>query len=467
MPKRRNIGKKKGSRRKQAKNQNKSVEKIPKTRFLPGDRVSCCLQDKTWKDGQITQLWWRSSTWPNGQKVPYQVRLDNGQMIFVPFDTSELIKPGPEQKLRFGVGAPVVCKISTNPDVWCPGHVIAHHYPLPRNPRVRMPYQILLDKDESDKGLIFAPVDDDNYVKFAVDGSPLTQEAKERFTLPSKRRFKVGDLVQCKTGVDPEVWEVGEVKGVNLVHPLNTKLTLPYKVYILSQGQMIFAPADTEEVIKKHDGPRPEKRKGLRFSIGDRVTCKISRTEQLWVTGTIIDVNIKQKNVVLPYQIQLDGSKKRIYAPIDHENIIRSIDKHVKTQGPKTVEIAIPNLDIEKIRGMEKVKGVVKTQLYDANEADNIDLPNANETSLEAAKESVEKSKKVEEAAQEGPEFDDNIAEAIEPEINEKKPLLDRHGTEKLRRGKGDPTTILNPDSKESEENQSMVSGLFKFLSLD
>jgi len=293
-------------------------------------------------------------------------------MIFVPFDTSELIKPGPEQALRFDIGTPVMCKVKTDPETWAGGHVIAQHYPLPRNPAVRMPYQILLNKSESNKGLIFAPADDDRYVKFNVAGKPMSSQAKDQITSPEKRRFKIGDLVSCKVGVDPETWEVGEIKALDVDHPMNKKLRLPYQVWLVQRNQMIFAPADTHEVIRKHEGPRPKKKKTLRFSIGDRVTCKISRTEEIWVIGTVIDVNIKQGNYTLPYQIQLDKDQKRIFAPIDHENIIRSIDRHI--QPPKTAEVEIPNLDIKRLQEIEKAKADNR-QLYDTNEADESNLP--------------------------------------------------------------------------------------------
>ena len=59
-------------------------------RFKVGDRVECKTDD--WEKGIITQLWYREDYWETGRYVPYQVLMDNGDLIWVPRDINKFIK---------------------------------------------------------------------------------------------------------------------------------------------------------------------------------------------------------------------------------------------------------------------------------------------------------------------------------------------------------------------------------------
>ena len=63
----------------------------------------------------------------------------------------------------------------------------------------------------------------------------------------------------------------------------------------------------------------------LRFALGDRVECNAGE----WVTGTVVahfyrDENMPQ-GMVAPYQIRLDDDDGLIWAPKDHDCVIRRL----------------------------------------------------------------------------------------------------------------------------------------------
>lgn len=64
----------------------------PKTklRFKVGQKVRC--KNGTWAKGTIVKLWYREPYWETGRFAPYQVELDDGDLIFVPKDTDQLVK---------------------------------------------------------------------------------------------------------------------------------------------------------------------------------------------------------------------------------------------------------------------------------------------------------------------------------------------------------------------------------------
>jgi hypothetical protein len=68
-----------------------SQREAPQLRFKPGDRVLCNCGER-WEPGTITGLHYREDSWPAGEFAPYQVRLDIGDMICAPADTSDCIK---------------------------------------------------------------------------------------------------------------------------------------------------------------------------------------------------------------------------------------------------------------------------------------------------------------------------------------------------------------------------------------
>ena len=49
-------------------------------RFAVGDRIECNLGmgPNDWVPGTVVKQWYRESSWPASQVVPYQVKLDDG-----------------------------------------------------------------------------------------------------------------------------------------------------------------------------------------------------------------------------------------------------------------------------------------------------------------------------------------------------------------------------------------------------
>jgi G3E family GTPase len=61
-------------------------------RFQVGDRVFCNTGEKEWTPGAVIKQFYHESDWPDDQVVPYQVRLDTGNLIFVPMDDPRVVR---------------------------------------------------------------------------------------------------------------------------------------------------------------------------------------------------------------------------------------------------------------------------------------------------------------------------------------------------------------------------------------
>lgn len=61
-----------------------------KLRFKIGDRVECQTGD--WSQGKVVKHWYRETYWETGRYAPYQVLLDDGDLIYVPKDHRALIR---------------------------------------------------------------------------------------------------------------------------------------------------------------------------------------------------------------------------------------------------------------------------------------------------------------------------------------------------------------------------------------
>ena len=64
-----------------------------KLRFAIDDTVLCNCAGG-WTDGKIVAHYYRQTNFPTGYCAAYQVRLNDGRMIFAPRDESCIIKPG-------------------------------------------------------------------------------------------------------------------------------------------------------------------------------------------------------------------------------------------------------------------------------------------------------------------------------------------------------------------------------------
>lgn len=62
-----------------------------KLKYKVGDKVKCKLEK--WMNGIVTELWYREDLWQTGRYAPYQVILENGDLICVPRDSEIFIKP--------------------------------------------------------------------------------------------------------------------------------------------------------------------------------------------------------------------------------------------------------------------------------------------------------------------------------------------------------------------------------------
>lgn len=62
----------------------------PELRFAVGDRVECNMDG--WALGVVVRHWYHEPSWPPGQVVPYQVKLDSGMTIFAPYDEEQCIR---------------------------------------------------------------------------------------------------------------------------------------------------------------------------------------------------------------------------------------------------------------------------------------------------------------------------------------------------------------------------------------
>ena len=55
-------------------------------RFKVGDRVKCCVDEGRWASGTVIKLWYTEDSFAQGFYAPYQVELDDGNLIFAPDD---------------------------------------------------------------------------------------------------------------------------------------------------------------------------------------------------------------------------------------------------------------------------------------------------------------------------------------------------------------------------------------------
>ena len=60
--------------------------------FKVGDKVQCNCE-RNWRKGEVVKLWYRDDLWEAGRYAPYQVKLESGELIYVPRDAAVLIKP--------------------------------------------------------------------------------------------------------------------------------------------------------------------------------------------------------------------------------------------------------------------------------------------------------------------------------------------------------------------------------------
>ena len=67
-------------------------------RFAVGTRVECNCGG--WEPGTIVKVFYRQSSFPPGTVAPYQIRLDNGKLIYAPIDEDRVIRMAHTSKER-------------------------------------------------------------------------------------------------------------------------------------------------------------------------------------------------------------------------------------------------------------------------------------------------------------------------------------------------------------------------------
>merc|ERR1719217_1399052 len=73
-------------------------KKLKALRFGVGQRVACNMGNNEWSTGVVTSLMWREDeTMPPGMVAPYQIKLDNGDVISAPIDEDDVVKKAPAE----------------------------------------------------------------------------------------------------------------------------------------------------------------------------------------------------------------------------------------------------------------------------------------------------------------------------------------------------------------------------------
>jgi hypothetical protein len=284
-------------------------------RFAVGTRVICwCGDEGGWISGVVQKQYIQDKDVFNGAKVPYQIKLDDGMVIYAPDDKDAVIRKfypyNSSTPLRFKVGTQVECKYHNQ---WVVGTISALRYQSDDvfNGMER-PYAIQLVSGET----IYAPVDDDMVIKLykGISSNPIRPPL----------RFQVGTRVACNCGE----WVSGYIVSV---YRRTASGLLPY--YVQSDdGTMISVPDDVNELIRElkqgDEGYDFIEGKGLRFEIGTIVECNCGQDG--WLSGKIdavhfrVDDNNSGEMNVFPYRIQLDKGGA-VRCPVDDDSCVRLV----------------------------------------------------------------------------------------------------------------------------------------------
>merc|ERR1740123_2323289 len=63
-------------------------------RFAVGTRVQCRTGqgEDGWSNGSVAKLWYREDRWHKDRVAPYQIKLDDGRLIFAPLDDDRVVR---------------------------------------------------------------------------------------------------------------------------------------------------------------------------------------------------------------------------------------------------------------------------------------------------------------------------------------------------------------------------------------
>uniref|UniRef100_A0A7S3WBT5 Uncharacterized protein n=1 Tax=Emiliania huxleyi TaxID=2903 RepID=A0A7S3WBT5_EMIHU len=245
-------------------------------RFPVGTRVECNCG--VWKAGTIVRHFYTQRDFDDGKCVPYQVRLDDGKLIFAPNDEDSVVRlleqqpgggggrrrakkapvlpQGANEPSRFKVGDKVEVKISRNSEPgsprgvemisahsiaggrWVPAKVAALRYAQDDwCPGFYCAYAVHVHGDMTPDGIQYAtPVreDDERCIRAAPVAPP-----------PPPPRFEVGRRVECNGG--QLGWRAGVVCEVWPEAPSGVRM--PYRVD-LDGGGTALIPHDEDLGIR-------------------------------------------------------------------------------------------------------------------------------------------------------------------------------------------------------------------------
>jgi hypothetical protein len=295
-------------------------------RFNVGDRVDCSVDDE-WIPGTVVKCRYREDDFENGHAVPYQVRLDDGDLVFAPIDDEHCIRRSstPEMPLRFRGGDRVECRMDGG---WVPGTVLRARY---WEDGFFRPYQIRVDAGD----VVYAPMDDDSCVRRASPETPLRFGLGDRVDCMLEGRWVTGTVLKTwyrrweeeddendddDDDNDDDDYDDDDYEGGCDV--------VPYFVQ-LDNGDLVSAPQDDDSCIKGSTVPPIP----LRFREGDRVACLV---DEGWMPGTVSQVRHQDDDYcdgrVVPYQVKLDMGDI-VHAPVDNDSFIKCVEQPSKESG--------------------------------------------------------------------------------------------------------------------------------------
>ena len=212
-------------------------------RFIVGDRVECCMGGDNWETGTIVMRNYHYQHVDGECISPYGVRLDNGDVVSVPADDDLFVRKSLDIMDTFKVGSSVEL---LEDGEWKSGTIV-HSTPnwIDVDPLESAPYTIQLDAVDQPQ-LFWGPRDSIREIQVATS---VNDDAK---TL----RFSTGDRVECNIGVGGR-WMPGTIIKTHYKESgFEAGFTAPYQIR-LDIGNLIYAPADNDNSIKKFDAPAP------------------------------------------------------------------------------------------------------------------------------------------------------------------------------------------------------------------
>jgi len=281
-------GHKKGGKSKK-KRGNKSSSR-PRLRFKYGDRVLCSAGDG-FELGTVVRLWYDTEIDEDGVfqldkpglVVPYQILMDDGNLVFAPEDHDGYIRQSdaPPMPIEHPAGSLIEYKRGKMED-WQLGTVIA------------------ACADWADRGTAPYTINDDNENSCDFWGPKhFIRRAKLQFKICDRIEFmKSGDYVP---GTVMKLWPKNDFFAKGGI--------VPYEV-MLDGGTLVFAPWDDDEFIRASDTPPIPV---TSFGRGDRVQCKEDIADE-WRSCTVIQSNEDWvERDCAPFFIKFDDGKYEFF----------------------------------------------------------------------------------------------------------------------------------------------------------